>query len=309
MSLQPKTRKYRYCFRNKTNISKDLLSEKKNRKLINASFSMKSSLLNTSTLPFSPIFANKVSKTWGKTSIETVFKSLNLSGSFIHFATQANKFFIDKTGPLTLSNIWPYEKSNKFLTFCSIQQKKAVDFTNTNQKSMHYAFCTSFPFYSKDFDSSSLQTNQISTEKFKQNQKNVLTFKASKSSSWQFHQKSQAFHPSLAALDKVRFGTCGFYFCASGTVSAKFLETARLGIARKLKKSGRFWIRICADTPVTARSAETRMGRGKGAFSHYEAKVTPGQIFLEFSGVPLETIKLIFTELSKKTPVPIKIAL
>jgi large subunit ribosomal protein L16 len=109
-----------------------------------------------------------------------------------------------------------------------------------------------------------------------------------------------------ATLELIRFGTCGFYFSHSGTLSSKFIESTRLGVARKLKKSGRFWIRICADTPVTARSAETRMGRGKGAISHYEAKVHAGLMFLEFSGVSEEVVKLIFHELNAKTPIPIK---
>lgn len=113
--------------------------------------------------------------------------------------------------------------------------------------------------------------------------------------------------PRMQTLDKVRFGNSGIFFCHSGTVSAKFLETTRLAVARKLKKAGRFWIRICADTPVTARSAETRMGRGKGAISHYEGKIRPGQMFLEFSGISKEMVKSIFQELAKKTPITIKL--
>lgn len=122
--------------------------------------------------------------------------------------------------------------------------------------------------------------------------------------SWQKALRSNVlFAPEK--YDKLRFGSCGFYFGKTGTVSVKFLETFRLIVARKLKKTGRFWIRLCADTPVTARSAETRMGRGKGAISHYEAKVRPGQIFMEFSGVPLEQLQIVYKELCKKTPVPL----
>lgn len=119
-------------------------------------------------------------------------------------------------------------------------------------------------------------------------------------------KQNQAQHTS-AAIDKVRFGSCGFYFCSSGTISAKFIETIRLIVARKLKKTGRFWIRVCPDTPVTARSAETRMGRGKGAISHYEAKVRSGQMFMEFSGVPEESIRQIYQQVRKKTAIPINL--
>jgi large subunit ribosomal protein L16 len=112
---------------------------------------------------------------------------------------------------------------------------------------------------------------------------------------------------TTATQDKVRFGQAGIYFTNSGTITVRFLETARLAVARKLKKVGRFWIRIGPDTPVTARSAETRMGRGKGAISHYEAKIKAGQMFIEFSGVSCDNLHKIYAELSKKSPIKIKL--
>ena len=110
-------------------------------------------------------------------------------------------------------------------------------------------------------------------------------------------------------MDKVIFGTCGFYFSGSGTISSKYIETARLAVSRKLKKSGRFWVRVVADSPVSARAAETRMGRGKGSVSYYEAKVRPGQMFMEFSGVQVELLEKIFKELTQKTSQKIQIKL
>nr|YP_010733802.1 ribosomal protein L16 [Gayralia brasiliensis]YP_010733831.1 ribosomal protein L16 [Monostroma nitidum]WEG93073.1 ribosomal protein L16 [Gayralia brasiliensis]WEG93102.1 ribosomal protein L16 [Monostroma nitidum] len=114
------------------------------------------------------------------------------------------------------------------------------------------------------------------------------------------------FSEKSSGIDKIRFGDRGFYFCSWGTITAKFIETTRLLIARKLKKAGRFWIRICPDTPVTQGPAETRMGRGKGGITHYEAKIRPGQIFIEFSGVPQANISEIYKQLCKKTPIKMK---
>lgn len=108
---------------------------------------------------------------------------------------------------------------------------------------------------------------------------------------------------------KLRFGTYGIDFVKHGTISAKFIDSVRLNISRKLKKTARFWIRLCADTPVTARSAETRMGRGKGAIAFWQSRVKPGQTFVEFSKLNPRTMELIFNDLKKKTPVPIKLVM
>nr|AOC61506.1 ribosomal protein L16 [Rhexinema sarcinoideum] len=313
MSLQPKTRKYRYCFRNKTNIYKDLLSDIKNRKFVNANFSTlsrdcfatkkKENLSNAFFLPFSTLKENKYEKP---------FKLLSFAGSFIHFALQANRFFIEKNALPAFTNEWQCNFNPFFSDFFACQQNKNNNFQNFCQKPflLHEQQKSSkifFNIYSEaTFKKASLQYTKTKTEKFKNNKNDPHICKFFNSFIDQYHKKAHPFSQTYAALDKVRFGTCGFYFCSSGTVSAKFLETIRLEIARKLKKTGRFWIRVCADSPVTARSAETRMGRGKGAISHYEAKVRPGQMFLEFSGISLETIKLIFKKLSKKTPVPVK---
>ena len=42
------------------------------------------------------------------------------------------------------------------------------------------------------------------------------------------------------------------------------------------------------DKPVTARPAETRMGKGKGSLDHWVAVVKPGRILFEIDGVSLE---------------------
>jgi large subunit ribosomal protein L16 len=110
-------------------------------------------------------------------------------------------------------------------------------------------------------------------------------------------------------LSKLRFGTYGIDFVKHGTISAKFIDSVRLNIARKLKKTARFWIRLCADTPVTARSAETRMGRGKGAIAFWQSRVKPGQTFLEFAKLNPRTMEIIYNDLKKKTPVPIQLVI
>ena len=48
-----------------------------------------------------------------------------------------------------------------------------------------------------------------------------------------------------------------------------------------MKRSGKLWIRVFPDKPMTMRAAETRMGKGKGAVDHWTCPVKPGRIIFE----------------------------
>lgn len=117
--------------------------------------------------------------------------------------------------------------------------------------------------------------------------------------------KSDARAPLNSGIDLSRellFGNYGFAFESHGTLSAKFVETVRLDIARALKKKAKVWLRLCCDTPVTARPVETRMGKGKGSISGWQAKVRPGQVFIEFSGLTKSGARDLLQALLKKAP-------
>jgi large subunit ribosomal protein L16 len=103
------------------------------------------------------------------------------------------------------------------------------------------------------------------------------------------------------------FGNYGIAFQSHGKLRSKFIETVRHDIAKMLKKKAKVWLRLCCDTPVTARPVETRMGKGKGAISYYEAKVRPGQIFLEFSGLSQSYAYEILAKVKKKSPLCLKL--
>ena len=112
---------------------------------------------------------------------------------------------------------------------------------------------------------------------------------------------------STPRVNRLLFGRYGICFKQYSIISSKCAETAKLDIAKSLRKKGRSWIRICCDTPISARPAETRMGKGKGSISHWAAKVSPGQLFFEFSGVSRVQLKEIYQKLCKKSAVSLKI--
>jgi large subunit ribosomal protein L16 len=84
---------------------------------------------------------------------------------------------------------------------------------------------------------------------------------------------------------EVQFGDYGLQALEPSWITSRQIEAARRTIVRFVKRRGRVWIRIFPDKPVTAKPAETRMGKGKGAVDHYVAVVKPGRVLFEIAGV------------------------
>ena len=68
-------------------------------------------------------------------------------------------------------------------------------------------------------------------------------------------------------------------------MTSRQIEAARRAIVHHVKRGGKLWIRIFPDKPVTARAAETRMGKGKGMVEYYVAVIRPGRLIFELGGV------------------------
>ncbi len=79
----------------------------------------------------------------------------------------------------------------------------------------------------------------------------------------------------------------------------------RVTISRKLKKGGKFFIRVFPDKPVSKKPAETRMGKGKGNVELWVAVVKRDRIICEVSGIDetsaKETLKAVSYKLPMKT--------
>ena len=75
--------------------------------------------------------------------------------------------------------------------------------------------------------------------------------------------------------------------------------------SRHVKRRGKLWIRIFPDKPVTAKPAETRMGKGKGSPEYWVAVVKPGRMLFEIEGVSeqlaREALRLAANKLPMKT--------
>jgi large subunit ribosomal protein L16 len=105
----------------------------------------------------------------------------------------------------------------------------------------------------------------------------------------------------------VAYGSFAIKTMDIGFISSRQIEAARIAITRFMKREGQVWIRIFPDKPMTSKPAEVRMGKGKGAPSHWVAPVRPGRIMFEVDGVTLETAKEALRLGAQKLPVRCKI--
>ena len=89
-------------------------------------------------------------------------------------------------------------------------------------------------------------------------------------------------------------------------VSSRQIEAARRVITRYIRRSGKMWIRIFPDRPVTRKGSEMPMGKGKGAPDHYVATVKPGTILFELEGITEEKAREALILSGHKLPVQVK---
>jgi large subunit ribosomal protein L16 len=106
--------------------------------------------------------------------------------------------------------------------------------------------------------------------------------------------------------NEVVFGDFGLMALEPKLITARQIEATRRTISRVLKRVGKMWITIYPDIPYTKKPAETRMGNGKGNLEYYVAKVLPGKIMFEISGISEEEAKKVFILAGHKLPISTK---
>ncbi len=120
---------------------------------------------------------------------------------------------------------------------------------------------------------------------------------------WQIGRKSEERRnlPDTRGIT-VAFGDFGLRATSASRVRSNQIEAARRVISRTLGKTGKIWIRIFPDKPMTKKAAELPMGKGKGDLDHYVFEVHPGRIIFEVEGVAEEVAKEAFRKATAKLP-------
>ena len=104
----------------------------------------------------------------------------------------------------------------------------------------------------------------------------------------------------------IAYGTYAIKTNDMGFISSRQIESARIAINRYMKREGQVWIRIFPDKPITSKPLEVRMGKGKGAVSHWVAPVKPGRVLFEVDGVPADVAQEALRLGAQKLPVRCK---
>ena len=101
----------------------------------------------------------------------------------------------------------------------------------------------------------------------------------------------------------LEFGDYGLKTLDAAWLTDRQIEAARVAMTRSVKRGGKVWIRIFPDKPVTAKPAETRMGKGKGSPEFWVSVVKPGRIMFEIEGVQQESAREAMRLAGHKLPV------
>ena len=104
----------------------------------------------------------------------------------------------------------------------------------------------------------------------------------------------------------VTHGDFGLQALEPAWITSNQIEAARIAMTRYTKRGGKVWIKIFPDKPITARPADTRMGKGKGNVDYWVAVVKPGKVMFELAGVSEEVAREAMRLAANKLPVKCK---
>ncbi|MCR5154202.1 MAG: 50S ribosomal protein L16 [Lachnospiraceae bacterium] len=103
------------------------------------------------------------------------------------------------------------------------------------------------------------------------------------------------------------YGEFGLVATEPCWIKSNQIEAARIALTRYTKRTGKVWLKIFPDKPVTAKPAETRMGSGKGTLEYWVAVVKPGRVMFEIAGVSEEQAREALRLAMHKLPCKCKI--
>ncbi|HEX9702581.1 MAG TPA: 50S ribosomal protein L16 [Rhodospirillales bacterium] len=110
-------------------------------------------------------------------------------------------------------------------------------------------------------------------------------------------------HGRATSANSLNFGAYGLKAMQPDRLTARQIEAARRAMTRHMKRTGRVWIRIFPDVPVSKKPAEVRQGKGKGTPEFWVCRVKPGRILFEMDGVTAQTAREAFALAAAKLPI------
>jgi large subunit ribosomal protein L16 len=100
----------------------------------------------------------------------------------------------------------------------------------------------------------------------------------------------------------VAFGEYGLQVLDTGWLTARQIEAGRIAARQYVSREGKLFVRVFPDKPISKKPLETRMGKGKAEPEYWAARVKPGTVLYEITGVPKDIAKQAFTRVAHKMP-------
>ena len=104
----------------------------------------------------------------------------------------------------------------------------------------------------------------------------------------------------------LNYGAYGLKAMEPERVISKQIEAARVALSRYMKRTGKVWLRIYRNIPVSKKPTEVWMGKGKGSPEYWACRVKPGRIIFEVDGIDEATARVALYKASTKLPIKTK---
>jgi len=122
-----------------------------------------------------------------------------------------------------------------------------------------------------------------------------------------FRRQHRANLKGISKANTIVFGEYGIQALEPIWLTSRQIEAARRSITRYVRRTGKIWIRIFPDRPITERAAESRMGSGKGTVDYWVAVVKPGAVLFEINGLNKEMAYKVLRLAAYKLPIKTKV--
>ena len=110
---------------------------------------------------------------------------------------------------------------------------------------------------------------------------------------------------------KLIFGDFSIFLCKSYNVEYIYLYNFKRSLKKyyNFKKNNikKVWLFLHKNYPLTKKSKNSRMGKGKGSFVRFCSRVLQNHSILEFSGFNILEVLLLKKNFQKKINIPLKV--
>ena len=113
-------------------------------------------------------------------------------------------------------------------------------------------------------------------------------------------------HGHASRGKSLNYGTYGLKAIEPERITSRQIEAARVSLTRFMKRTGKVWLRIFPNIPISKKPTEVRMGKGKGSPEYWACRVKPGRIIFEIDGVSESVAREALYKASTKLPIKTK---